>query len=259
MDYETQMMLEQMMETGMASSAIGNLISALLSVAVYVLTAWALYDIAKRRGINKPWLAWIPVVSVWIIGCISDQYRYVVKNQVKSKRKVLLTLNVIMALLSSAMIVVAVVMVVSMFGLIFGGAVTEEAMLSAVLGPALGIAGLSLPLLGVSIAYAILYFMALYDVYCSLDPNNSVLFLVLSILFSFTTAFFLFFSRNKDEGMPPRKPEPSYEVPPEYQEPAYQEPTYQEPAYEEPAYQDPFVFDDQADVPNPNGPELLDE
>ena len=47
--------------------------------------------------------------------------------------------------------------------------------------------------------------MALYDVYRSMDPNNAVLYLVLSILFRPTEPFFLFFNREKDLGMPPRK------------------------------------------------------
>ena len=33
----------------------------LLSIAGYVLTALALYTIARRRGLRNPWLAWIPV------------------------------------------------------------------------------------------------------------------------------------------------------------------------------------------------------
>ena len=56
-----------------------------------------------------------------------------------------------------------------------------------------------------SIAYAVFRYMALYDIYKSLDPENCVLFLVLSILFGVTEPFFLFFSREKDGGMPPRK------------------------------------------------------
>mgnify|MGYP000871341546 CR=1 FL=1 len=59
-----------------------------------------------------------------------------------------------------------------------------------------------------AIAYAVIYYMALYDIFRSLDPNNCVLFLVLSIVFSVTEPFFLFFNRNKDGGMPPRRPEP---------------------------------------------------
>ena len=62
-----------------------------------------------------------------------------------------------------------------------------------------------LPLAGVAIAAAVIRFVALYDVYRSLDPNNAVLFLVLSIFFGVTEPFFLFFNRDKDAGMPPRR------------------------------------------------------
>jgi hypothetical protein len=79
--------------------------------------------------------------------------------------------------------------------------------------------GLCVPMLGISIAMAIIRYMALYDIYRSLDPSNSVLFLVLSILLGFTTPFFLFFSRYKDGGMPARRPEPASYT---YQESAWQ-------------------------------------
>ena len=77
-----------------------------------------------------------------------------------------------------------------------------------------GVLGLYLPLVGVAIAYAVIYYMALYDIFKSLDPGNCVLFLVLSIVFSVTEPFFLFFNRNKDGGMPPRRPDPVC-IPPE--------------------------------------------
>ena len=64
---------------------------------------------------------------------------------------------------------------------------------------------LALPLAAVSVAYLVIRYMVLYDVYRSVDPNNSVLYLVLSILFNPTEPFFLFFNREKDLGMPPRK------------------------------------------------------
>lgn len=59
------------------------------------MEAVALYTIAKRREINKPWLACIPVVSGWILGSVSDQYRYVTKRKVKNKRKWLLGLSIL--------------------------------------------------------------------------------------------------------------------------------------------------------------------
>jgi len=69
----------------------------------------------------------------------------------------------------------------------------------------LGALGWVIPLMGVAIASAVFRFMALYDLYTSCDPRNSVIYLVLSILFPVTEPFFIFFNRNRDEGMPPRR------------------------------------------------------
>ena len=41
-----------------------------LGLLLYVLQAWSVYTIARRRGIRKPWLAWIPVAGVWTVGSI---------------------------------------------------------------------------------------------------------------------------------------------------------------------------------------------
>lgn len=199
--------------TGLLSGILSGIPTTLMGIAAYVLTALALYTIAKRRGLNHPWLAWIPVASAWILGSLSDQYRYVVRGENKSKRKVLLTLNILTAVLSTAMIVSVFVAVgKAMFGVI--GGMGEEALLEAILGPLVGVVGLCLPMVGIAIAYVVVYYMALYDLYKSLDPSNCVLFLVLSIVFRVTEPFFLFFNRNKDQGMPPRRQNPTY-IPPE--------------------------------------------
>ncbi len=194
---------------GIFSTLLAGVPSGLLSLASYVLTALALYTLADRRGLNKPWLAWIPVVNCWILGSLSDQYQYVVRGENKSKRKWLLGLNIVMALIGVFVAVLGVMILVGAINTgIYGG--SGEAILSQIMGPVVAIVGLCLPLIGVAIASAVLYFMALYDVYKSMDPSNSVLFLVLSILFNVTEPFFLFFNRHKDKGMPPRRQEPSY-------------------------------------------------
>ena len=77
-----------------------------LGIVVYVLQALALYTIAQRRGIKKAWLAWIPLVNVWILGSLSDQYQYVVKRQVKNKRKILLGLNIAILALSLVIVII---------------------------------------------------------------------------------------------------------------------------------------------------------
>ena len=183
--------------------------SSLLGIASYVLTSMALYALASRRGIQKAWLSGVPVLNVWIIGSLSDQYRYVVKGQYKSKRKVLLILNLVNILISMLLIVVAGSVVVDLInGAVYG--IAENELLNMIMGSALGAVGLSLPMAGIAIAAAVIRYMAMYDIYVSMDPANSVLYLVLSILFNVTEPFFLFFNRNKDNGMPPRRPEPQW-------------------------------------------------
>lgn len=174
----------------------------------YVLRSAGTCAIAKRRGIANPWLAWIPVVGVWVLGSISDQYRYVVRGQVKSKRKILLILNIIFAVLTA---VFSGVLLGSFVELVedamFAG---EEAVIASLLGMLLGMLGMSLLMLGVAIAKAVVSYMALYDLYTAANPGTSVVFTVLSII-PFTSVaepFFVFFSRKKDLGMPPRNDVP---------------------------------------------------
>ncbi len=179
---------------------ISGIPTGLFSIAAYVLTAMAIYTISRRRGLSKPWLAWIPVINCWLLGSLSDQYQYIVKGKNTSRRKWLLALNLIMAVLTLA---VGILVTVAVAGAFIKGA--GYGMGRAVAGPVIGILGLAMPLAAAAIGIAVIRYMALYDVYRSLDPDNAVLYLVLSILFSPTEPFFLFFNREKDQGMPPRK------------------------------------------------------
>ena len=182
---------------------ISGVPTGLFGIAAYILTALAIYTISRRRGLNKPWLAWIPVINCWLLGSISDQYQYVVKGENKNKRKWLLVLNLMKAAL---VLSVAVMGIITAAGVIFS--INDAEMMRSINKPLMGILGLILPLAAVTIALCVIRYMALYDVYRSLDPSNAVLYLVLSILFSPTEPFFLFFNREKDLGMPPRKRQP---------------------------------------------------
>ena len=212
--YEFEYILEEMMDAGLGYALFANFGSGILGIVGYVLMALGLYTIARRRGIKNPWLSWFPVVNCWIIGSLSDQYRYVVRGEVKNKRKTLLVLNIVTWIITVAMAVVLIVMIVGVVNRAISG-VAEEELLEAVFVPMLVILGLCLPLAGVTIANAVVHYMAMYDIYTSCTPKNNVLFLVLSIIFNVTEPFFLFFTRNRDDGMPPRKQEPVYEAPQE--------------------------------------------
>ena len=224
-------MYEEELAMGMLAWLASAIPSVLLGIASYVLSSMAVYTIARRRGLRKPWLAWIPVANVWLLGSLSDQYHYVVKGENKSKRKWLLILNVLVFAFTAAIAVLAIGTVSTA---LLGSYRSESELLRRIWGPVMAILGLCLPLVGAAIACAIIRYMALYDVFKSLDPNNCVMFLVLSILFGVTEPFFLFFNRNKDLGMPPRRQE--YEMPPQ------EEYTWQPPQAAEEPWENPEEF-----------------
>ncbi len=171
--------------------------TGIFGVVCYVLRAMALYTMAQRRQIRNAWLAWVPVLSCWILGSLSDQYRYVAKGQIKSKRKWLVGLNIARMILAAVIAANLVAMVIRYFAPFdHSGPVFRE--FTSLLAYAL-------PVVIISTAITVFRFMALYDVYVSVDPSNAVLFLVLSILIKLVEPFFLFFNRDKDLGMPPRK------------------------------------------------------
>lgn len=213
--YEFEQFMEEFMEFGLAPMLLSNSWSFLLSIAAYVLTSLGLYTLATRRGINNAWLSWVPVINCWIIGSLSDQYRYVVKGEVKNKRKALLVMNIIAAIVIIAMIVIAIVMVIRITGMVQNTPMdlVNGKIMEMVMGPVIAVAALFMVYFGMIIALAVVHYIAMYDIYTSCDPRNNVVFLVLSILFTITEPFFLFFNRNRDEGMPPRKQEPVYEAP----------------------------------------------
>ena len=215
MSREYLYMMEDAMEGGIFVSSLGPT----LSLIAYVFTALALYTIAQRRQISKPWLAWIPIVNVWILGSLSDQYRYVVKDQVKSKRKVLLTLSIINTVLTVACVICCIVMVVRLATDSMQG-MSDYELGREVMGGVLTMLAVAAPLMILSLVKMIIGYIALYDVYASCDPANSVVYLVLSVIPAISTItqpLFLFLCRNQDGGMPPRREEPA---PESFDEPA---------------------------------------
>lgn len=169
------------------------------TITVYVLGSLGLYAIAQRRRISNPWLAWIPLGNLWLLGCVSDQYQHMAKGKITGRRKILLGLS----------IAVFAMYFVWLFGTILGA-------LTGIGGMATGLLMLLglLVYIGMAIALTVYQYICYYDLYNSCDPDNSVLFLVLSIVFSGIMPFFVFACRKKDKGMPqPKQPAPVAEIP----------------------------------------------
>ena len=55
--------LEEMIGISSVMSLLSSIPGMLISIAVYVFTALALYTIANRRGLKNPWMAWAEYVD----------------------------------------------------------------------------------------------------------------------------------------------------------------------------------------------------
>ena len=199
-------------------------------ITLYVLGSLGLYTIAKRRGISNAWMAWFPLLNVWVLGSVSDQYQYVKNGKVRNLRKWLLFLTI-------AVIILAIVLMVMILVFSVTQMISENMYTFTEIQNASGILSRLIPVIVVApiyviacIALTVLTYVAYYRVFLSCDPENKTLYLVLGIFLSFLLPIFTFVCRNKDFGMPPRKdvpPAPMYM-------PAYpyapQAPTYQQPA-----------------------------
>lgn len=204
------------------------LISSIYSIVVYVLQSLGFYSIAKRRGIHNPWLAWIPVANLWVLGSISDHYQYIAKNKKTSRRKILIGLTI-------ALYVVAIVLGIVLGLIISIAAISGAPERAVVLLVILVLA--YLVLLVLAIILTVFQYIAFNDLFTSCNPNNATAFLVLSIFFSFLLPYFVFACRKKDLGMPvpqqPVQPEaPKYIPAPETVEEAPAEPTADEADFE---------------------------
>ena len=171
------------------------------SVLVYVLQSLGMYTIAKRRGIHHPWLSWLPIGSAWILGSISDQYQYVAKGRVRNRRKVLLGMNIAVY---AAVVLYYVYWLASVISLIITGDQAADMALQS-MGAVLLVIGFVLLLAVLAIVNTVFMYMAYYDLFESCKPSQAVIFLILSIFFSFLLPFFVFACRKKDLGMPPRR------------------------------------------------------
>lgn len=191
------------------------------SVAAYVLHAMGLYTIAKRRGFERPWLAWVPVGRSFLLGSISDQYIRDRKYRCRSNGKLLAC--------SEALVYIAIVAVL-LCGLILLGTIKgyleytsayenyqqnwyyfylqgihytgkQKVTLNEVQKWLTLLEYLCNALVVVSLVYTILNYKMCYDLFASCRPDLKVVFLVLSILFPVTLPFFVFACRKHDLGM----------------------------------------------------------
>ncbi len=166
-------------------SIVASLYLALFGIIIvsYILEAKSLYTIAARRGISNPWLAWIPVVNLWIVGRIAEDYCLKAEAERVAYAKKMLIFAIIAATLFSF--------------------VLSPVILARFFGEALLILFVFMAYFGFFVFFVLTlvqYYKAMYKVLRSCAPDKAVVYLLLYI---FTPAgpFLLYSVRNNDLGL----------------------------------------------------------
>ena len=68
----------------------GASVAGVICLVFYIFMSLGLYAIAKRRQVPHAWMAWAPVLNVWLLGKISDQYQGYAQGRKTRRAAVLL-------------------------------------------------------------------------------------------------------------------------------------------------------------------------
>ncbi len=247
-------------------------LGAIFGIVFYVFNALAYYSIAKNRGYNKPWLAWIPVAADYLKGAIADDIERR-KGKISNFRIWMLILSIVVAFSGVAMGAVwsgitANAILSQGFDLLprffngggnFGGNFQGYLFDNSPVRAIMSITPLFSILINLaSVAYAVVMYIVLYKTYQDYVPQYTTAFLLLSIFVSITQPFLVFSIRNKPaisiHGSPFTPPnwnwsqqQPPYgTTPPPYGQGYYAPPTAQgTPPQQPPVQQPPQDGDDQ--------------
>ena len=171
-----------------------------LAIASYVLSAISLMTISKRRGLDKVWLSWIPVLNGVMVGKIADDY---MEKKTGEKTQFAKRLFIL------AIITICSGLIIGIVALLAGGSIAISA---ATRGgdPSAVVSGISIAtvviadiaLACIAVVYYVFYYMAIFKVYRSCKPATSVPFLIISIVVTrLAEGLFLFLDRKYDDGL----------------------------------------------------------
>ena len=161
-------------------------IAALLFGFIYYLfNAMGLYKLAKNRGYQYAWLAYIPIASTYILGSIADNI-----NKCYQKKSNLRVWLLVLAIVQSFGSIIYSVVTLASF---------PEMISDSYYGVSSSIASTLLisSLVSLSsIGFLVIRCICEYKVYTDYAPKNATMLLVLSILLGLSP-FFIFAIRNK--------------------------------------------------------------
>lgn len=185
-------------------------VSAVIGIAIYLLESISVYKMAKSAEIKNPWLAFIPVANDWVFGTLAEKYKK--KNGTKSARFgiILPVLEGIVLIEAIALTIFTVISVKEITGYALDAVNTSAEMAPEQFMSLIPVIILYFALMAVAIAYAVVFFIALWRVYSSFDKSNATLYIVLSVIFTISVPIILFIIRNRKPEFDPHNNVPYF-------------------------------------------------
>ena len=164
----------------------------IILLAMYLLEAVGLYGMAQRSGISRPWRGFVPFANTFLFGKIAEKYRRR-DGKRSAKFSVLLLVFEVLTLIFSITTMAFVISMISVLATSYN----DSELNASIVVPMIAMLACCFVLIGVLIAYVVIYYVALWRIFAAFDYNNTTVYLVLSIVFSFLGPIFLFVLRNK--------------------------------------------------------------
>lgn len=185
-------------------------ISLLIGLALYLLESIGVYKMAKSAEIKNPWLSFVPVGRNWVFGTLAEKYKK--KNGTKSARFgiILPVLEGIVLIEAIALTIFTVISIKEITGYALDAVNTSSEMAPEQFMSLIPVIILYFALMAVSIAYAVVFFIALWRVYSSFDKPNATLYIVLSVVFTISVPIILFIIRNRKPEFDPHNNVPYF-------------------------------------------------
>lgn len=210
-DYLTELGLPEEAVSFFFTFFIGAIaVSAVIGIAIYLLESISVYKMAKSAEIKKPWLAFIPVANDWVFGTLAEKYKK--KNSTKSARFgiILPVLEGIVLIEAIALTIFTVISIKEITGYALDAVNTSSEMAPEQFMSLIPVIILYFALMAVAIAYAVVFFIALWRIYSSFDKPNATLYIVLSVVFTISVPIILFIIRNRKPEFDPHNNVPYF-------------------------------------------------
>lgn len=210
-DYLTELGLPEEAVSFFFTFFIGAIaVSAVIGIAIYLLESISVYKMAKSAEIKNPWLAFIPVANDWVFGTLAEKYKK--KNGTKSARFgiILPVLEGIVLIETIALTIFTVISIKEITGYALDAVNTSSEMAPEQFMSLIPVIILYFALMAVAIAYAVVFFIALWRVYSSFDKSNATLYIVLSVIFTISVPIILFIIRNRKPEFDPHNNVPYF-------------------------------------------------